>query len=94
MEALSQGIVEEDQREGQDDQVVGVRALKIKGDLQNEQDKVERGVEVDWRGDKLCGDGESLLLELPFSKIQVPWLDGRKFFRIRRTASIYFVCAI
>ncbi len=29
-EALHQGIVEDDQREGQDDQVVRVRAIKIK----------------------------------------------------------------
>ena len=78
MEALSQGIVEEDQREGQDDQVVGVRALKIKGDLQNEQDEGARGVEMDWKGGKLRGDCESLLSELPFSEIQVPqgWMEG------------------
>ena len=58
--------------------MVGVRALQIEGDLQNEQDEGAKGVEVDWRGDKLCGDGESLLSKLPFSKIQVPqgWMEG------------------
>jgi hypothetical protein len=47
------------------------------GDLKNEQDKGERGVEVDGRGDKLCGDGELLLSEFSFSQIQVPqgWME-------------------
>ncbi len=39
------------------------------GHLTNEQNEGARGVEVDGRGDKLCGDGESLLLEFPFSQI-------------------------
>jgi hypothetical protein len=33
---------------------------------------------VDGRGDKLCGDGESLLSVFSFSQIQVPqgWMEG------------------
>ncbi len=77
-EALCQVIVEEDQREVQDDQDVGVRAIKTKGDLKNEQDVGARGVEVDRRGEKLWQDGESLLSALAFSEIQVPqgWMEG------------------
>jgi hypothetical protein len=57
-EALHQGFVEEDQIEGQDDQVVGDRAIEIKGDLKNEQDEGARGVEVNGRGGKLRRDSE------------------------------------
>ncbi len=59
-----------------------IRSLELElsksNDLKNEQDKGARGVEVDRRGDKLCRDGESLLLALAFSKIQVPqgWMEG------------------
>jgi len=60
------------------DQVVEFKAIKCKGHLTNEQNEGARGVEVDGRGDKLCGDIESLLSVLSFSKIQVPqvWMDG------------------
>ncbi len=33
---------------------------------------------MNWRGDNLCGDSESLLLVLPISEFQVPqgWMEG------------------
>ena len=76
-QVMIQGFVEDNWREGQDNQVVGFKAITTKGDLKNEQDKGERGVEVDGRGDKLCRDGELLLWEFSFSQIQVPqgWIE-------------------
>ena len=53
-EALHQGFVGEDQREGQDYQFVGFTAIKCKGHLMNEQSKGARGVEVGGRGNNLC----------------------------------------
>ena len=53
------------------DEIIRLLDLKLSQQrvTSREQDKGERGVEVDGRGDKLCGDGESLLLEFPFSQI-------------------------
>ena len=62
------------------DKIIRLLDLKLttKGDLKNEQDKGERGVEVEGRGDKHCRDGELLLSEFSFFQIQVPqgWMEG------------------